>query len=116
MAVSSCADEGPELYCETLRAGGVPPVSYHPAPATQKIKHGPAENLSLHSRRKPGRQDDSRYVFSPPLVSVGGGVGVTGLQTVEARGAPAAGLTSVFFGFFFSRPLLSRLPIVFSSH
>jgi hypothetical protein len=56
-----------------------------------------------------------RYAFSPLLGAGEGGAGVTGLQTVAVLGAPA-GLISVFFGFFFSRPLLSRLPIVLSSH
>jgi len=60
------------------------------------------------------RQHHLRYVFSPLLGSGGGGV--VGLQTVAVLGGMLACVTSFFFGFFFSRPLLSRLPIALSSH
>jgi hypothetical protein len=72
------------------------------------VDEGGAEN----GRRK----IQLRYVFSPLPVSGGGGGGAAGLQTVAVRGGLLAGAISFFFGFFFSRPLLSRLPIALSSH
>ena len=45
--------------------------------------------------------------FSGVLVGVG--VGVTGLYA--ARGGAGTGLAAAFFGFFFSRPRASRLPM-----
>lgn len=51
-----------------------------------------------------------RYdVFS----SVGGG-GATGLYSGAGRAGLLNGLISFFFGFLFSRPRLSRLPMTFS--
>lgn len=46
----------------------------------------------------------------------GAGGGVTGLYTVDGLAGVYVGLISFFFGFFFSLPLLSRLPMTLSSH
>jgi hypothetical protein len=56
-----------------------------------------------------------RYEVVPSSVGRGGGGGATGLYSTAGLADLLNGLISFFFGFFFSRLRLSRLPINFSS-
>jgi len=49
------------------------------------------------------------------LGAAGAGVGVTGLYVVMTLGGWPEGLATTFFGFFFSLPRASRLPMKYSS-